>query len=89
MQTLENQKLGPFKIMSKISITSYKLLLPDGCRLHPVFHCDLFSHSTTYISLRPHQAKIEGDVEEYSINYIVLMMKLILGCGREVLTCNF
>ena len=45
-------------------------MLPDGCRLHPVFHCDLLSQSTTATSLRPHQAEIEGDMEEYAINYI-------------------
>jgi hypothetical protein len=56
--------------MAKVGMTSYKLLLPDGCRLHPVFHCDLLSHTTITTSLRPHQAEIEGDMEEYAINYI-------------------
>ena len=51
-------------------MTSYRLLLPDGCRLHPVFHCDLLSQSTITTSLRPHQAETEGDMEEYAINYI-------------------
>jgi hypothetical protein len=57
-------------VLAKVGMTSYKLLLPDGCRLHPVFHCDLLSQSTTTTSLRPHQAEIEGDMEEYAINYI-------------------
>ena len=35
-----------------------------------MFHCDLLSQSTTATSLRPHQAEIEGDMEEYAINYI-------------------
>ena len=52
-------------------MTSCKLLLPDDSRLHPVFHCDLLSHSITSISLiRPRQAKIEENMEEHSINYI-------------------
>ncbi len=51
-------------------MASCELLLPDGCRLHPVFNCDLLSHSTITTSLRPHQAEIEGDMEEYAINYI-------------------
>ncbi len=46
------------------------LLLLNGCRLHPVFHCDLVSHSTTATSLRPKQAKVKDDIEEYSINHI-------------------
>ena len=64
------QKLGPFKVMAKVGMPSYRLLLPDDCRLHPVFHCDLLYHTTITTSLRPHQAEIEGDMEEYAINYI-------------------
>ena len=53
-----------------MSIKSYKLLLPKGCRLHPVFYCDLLSHATSSTSLRPHQAEIEGDHEEYAVYFI-------------------
>jgi len=45
-------------------------LLPKGCRLHPVFHCDLLSHASSSTSLRPHQAEIEGAHEEYAVDYI-------------------
>jgi len=55
---LRDQKLGPYKVMAKVGMTSYRLLLPNGCRLHPVFHCDLLSQSTITTSLRPHQAEI-------------------------------
>jgi hypothetical protein len=37
---LRDQKLGPYIIVSKVGINPYKLVLPKGCRLHPVFHCD-------------------------------------------------
>jgi hypothetical protein len=67
---LKDQKFGPFKVMAKVGMTSYKLLLLYGCRLHPVFHCNLLPHSTTSTSLRPHQAEVEGGMEEYSINCI-------------------
>jgi len=67
---LRNQKLGPFKVMAKVGMTSYRIFLPDGCSLHPMFHCDLLSHTTITTSLRSHQAEIEGDMEEYAINYI-------------------
>ena len=70
MQTFDGNKLGPFKVMAKVGIISYKLLLPDSFRLHQVFHCDILSHPTTSTSLRPHQAEIEGDIEEYAINFI-------------------
>ncbi len=45
-------------------------MLPKGCRLHPVFHCDLLSLATTSTSLRPHHAELEGDHEEYAFGYI-------------------
>ncbi len=61
--------MGPFKVMAKVGMSSYKLLLPDGWRLHPMFRCDILSHSTITTSLRPHQVEI-GDMEEYAINYI-------------------
>ena len=49
---LREQKLGPYKVISKVDINSYKLLLPKGCPLHPVFHCDLLSHATSSTSPR-------------------------------------
>jgi hypothetical protein len=36
----------------------------------PCFFCDLLSHATSSPSLRPHQAEIEGDHEEYVIDFI-------------------
>ena len=63
---LRYRKIGPYKLVSKVGINSYEVILPKGCRLRHVFHCDLLSHATSSTSLRPHQAEIEGDHEEYS-----------------------
>ena len=67
---LRDQKLGPYKVISKVVMNSYKLVLPKECRLHPVFHCDLLSHATSSTSLRPHQADVEGNDEEYDVDFI-------------------
>jgi len=67
---LRDQKLGPYKVISKVSINSYKFLLPKRCRLHPLFYCDLLSHTTSSISLQPHQAEIEGDHELHAFDFI-------------------
>ena len=35
-----------------------------------MFSCDLLSHATSSTSLRSHQAEIEGDHEEYTVDFI-------------------
>jgi hypothetical protein len=67
---LRDQRFGPFKDICKIGITSYRLLLPKRCRIYHVFHCDLVSHASSSTSLRHPQAEIEGDNEEYAVDFI-------------------
>jgi hypothetical protein len=40
LKNLRDQRLGPFEVLKKVGLKSYKLKLPPGCRLHPVFHYD-------------------------------------------------
>lgn len=35
---LHSKYYGPFRILERIGKVAYKLLLPDGCLLHPVCH---------------------------------------------------
>ena len=67
---LRDQRLGPYKVICTVGINSNNFLLPKECRLHPVFRCDLFPHASSSTSLRPYQTEIEGDHEEYAVDYI-------------------
>lgn len=35
---LHSKYYGPFKVLERIGRSAYKLILPDHCTLHPVFH---------------------------------------------------
>uniref|UniRef100_A0A453EW67 Tf2-1-like SH3-like domain-containing protein n=1 Tax=Aegilops tauschii subsp. strangulata TaxID=200361 RepID=A0A453EW67_AEGTS len=35
---LHSKYYGPFRVMEKIGTVAYRLLLPEGCQLHPTFH---------------------------------------------------
>ena len=40
---LDFKKLGPFKILKKVSLVNYRLQLPKESRLHLVFHISLLA----------------------------------------------
>ena len=35
---LHSRYYGPFRVIEKVGEVAYRLLLPEGCQLHPTFH---------------------------------------------------
>ena len=84
---LRDQRLGPFQVIEKGGLKSYRLELPPRCRLHLVFHCDLLSTTSNSTPLRHHLAEIESDHNEYTID-LYRMLNMIIGQIVVVFTFN-
>ena len=42
---LDYKQIGPFKVLQRVGLTSYKLELPPSVKLHPVFHSSLYNQN--------------------------------------------
>ncbi len=67
---LRDQRLGPFKVIEKVDLKSFKLKLHHGCILHLVFHSDLPSKASSSTPLRHQPYEIKSDHNEYAIDYV-------------------
>ena len=56
---LDWKKIGPYKIDKKLSDTNYKILFPEGTKIHPVFHVSLLEPA-------PKEAPLETDHNVYT-----------------------
>jgi hypothetical protein len=71
---LEFKRIGPFKIIQKLSEVSFKLELPSSMRIHPVFHVSLLtkfrSNDAEFQNVLPDPIIIEGN-EEFEVEEIL------------------
>src|SRR5690606_34362405 len=67
---LDFKKIGPFKILDKVSEVNYRLKLPDTMKIHPVFHVALLepAHEDTPIEDTIHA---ETEEPEYEVEKIL------------------
>ncbi|KAG8424880.1 hypothetical protein J3458_022432 [Metarhizium acridum] len=66
---LDWKKIGPFLIKRKISNTNYELSLPDGMRIHPIFHISLLEKAPDESTIATNITT--EDTNEYEVERIL------------------
>jgi hypothetical protein len=67
---LKDRFIGPYKVLQTVGKTSYKLQLPKGFRLHPVFHVDVLKPAESDTPLRVLPVDAVDDDTDYGIEKI-------------------
>ncbi|TPX16414.1 uncharacterized protein E0L32_012424 [Thyridium curvatum] len=67
---LDHKKLGPFKIVQRISTSNYRLSLPKTMRIHPIFHVSLLEPAPPGVRLKE-PVEVEAEEEEYEVEQIL------------------
>src|SRR5690606_34027559 len=74
MKKLDYKRLGPFKIIRRISNNAFELKLPSTMKIHPVFHVSLLEpyHANSLRQNEPPPPPIEVDNElEWEVETIL------------------
>ena len=70
LEKLDHTKLGPFKIQEQILSINYKLSLPQGIRIHPVFHISLLEPALANAKLSKNK-EVEPNQGKYKVEKIL------------------
>jgi len=77
---LHSKYYGPFRVLEKIGQTTHKLLLPEGCKLHPTFHVSqLKKHHGPLVVPKPTLPLVDAQGNIQTGPAAILKRKLVLG----------
>ena len=69
---LDFKKIGPFEIIEKIGSVNYRLKLPRGSQLHPIFHVSLLELAKgSTPTIVNDDIQLENDEGEYEVEKIL------------------
>lgn len=76
---------GPFHIIQRIGSVDYKLQLPSGCRIHPVFHASQLKRAVGNIFVQPNLPDgLEADRGDVYAPEAVLAKRTVSMDGQQV-----
>lgn len=77
---------GPFRVIQKIGQVAYKLQLPDGCKIHPVFHISLLKKRVGQGNVVITEPPIVSDDGQLKLEPIAVLDRRIVERNNQAVT---